>query len=41
MMRGALLSAGQVEELKAFFAEEMERAEEALVGDGGAKAGYQ
>ncbi len=43
MMRG-LLSTGQAEELKAFFAEEMERAEEALVGDGAAPAagrGYQ
>ncbi len=41
MMRGALLSPGQADELKAFFAEEMERAEEALVGDGASKAGYQ
>lgn len=44
MMRGNL-SEAQAEELKAFFAEEMERAEEALVGGDGAesssKSGYQ
>jgi hypothetical protein len=34
MMRAGLLSDGQMQELKAFFAEEMDRAEEALVGSG-------
>jgi uncharacterized ferritin-like protein (DUF455 family) len=38
MMRGNL-SAAQMEELKAFFAEEMERADEALVSDGQPAAG--
>ena len=41
MMRGNL-SPAQTEELKAFFAEELERADEALVGDGqAAAAGYR
>jgi hypothetical protein len=43
MMRAGMLSEGQVQELKDFFAEEMERAEEALVGEGAAQParGYQ
>ena len=43
MMRAGLLSEGQVQELKDFFAEEMERAEEALVGEGTVQPsrGYQ
>jgi hypothetical protein len=40
MMRGNL-NAEQAEELKAFFAEEMERAEEALVSDQPAAGGYR
>ncbi len=39
MMRAGMLSSAQAEELKAFFAEEMDRAEEALAGSGESQAG--
>jgi hypothetical protein len=39
MMRAGILSSGQAEELKAFFDEEMDRAEEALAGSGESQAG--